>query len=127
MYRRMLILGGTGLLLVWGTYYLLFYAVYQQVTRERERQDKAYWGAFNAIEHFGESADKVSERDAQAALDAAHHQRLGKNRESILQNYFQDLQRCYLGAQESCKKVNADMNEAILAPTATAKLSKRVP
>jgi sensor c-di-GMP phosphodiesterase-like protein len=118
MYKRMLILAVTMLLFILGISYLLVYTLKQNVTRERERQDKVYWTAYNAIEHFGERADEDSEHKAKIALDKARKEGLSKNRESILQNYFQDLQRCYQNEPESCKRVNDDMNQAIRAPTA---------
>ena len=116
MYKRLLILAITGLLFVLGLNYLLIYPLKQSVARERERQDKMYWNAFNAIEHFGEQPDKDTEQKAKAALDEARAKGLAKNRESILQGYFQDLEHCYQGERESCKKVNIDMNRAIQVP-----------
>jgi hypothetical protein len=113
MYKGILILASIGLVLVFGTNYLLIYAVQQKTIRERDRQDKAYWKAFNAIEHFGEHPDGVTEHDATVTLDEARQARLSKNRESLLQTYFQDLQRCYQGARDSCNKVNGDMNAAL--------------
>ena len=81
-----------------------------------ERQDQVYWGTFNAIQHFGTQPDKDSEQKAKAALDQAQVRGLSKIRQDILQNYFQDLERCYQGDRDSCKKANRDMNEAIRAP-----------
>jgi hypothetical protein len=49
-------------------------------------------------------------------MDEAHMRGLSKTRQDILQNYFQDLERCYQGDRDSCKKANSDMNEAIRAP-----------
>jgi hypothetical protein len=116
MYKRLLIFGVTGLFLVLGLNYLLIYPWKETVTRERERQDKVYWRAFNAIQQFGTQPDKDSEQKAKAALDEAHVRGLSKTRRDILQNYFDDLERCYAGDRDSCKKANGDMNEAIRAP-----------
>jgi hypothetical protein len=116
MYKRLLIFGVTGLFFVLGLNYLLIYPLKQTVTRERERQDQVYWGTFNAIQHFGTQPDKDSEQKAKAALDQAQVRGLSKIRQDILQNYFQDLERCYQGDRDSCKKANRDMNEAIRAP-----------
>jgi|SRR6267378_2630436 len=116
MYKKILILAVTMLLLILGISYLLVYTLKQNVTRERERQDKAYWTAYDAIEHFSERADEDSEHKAKIALDKARKEGLSKDRESILQNFFQDLQRCYQNEPESCKKVNDDMNQAIRTP-----------
>jgi hypothetical protein len=114
MYKRIVILAITGLLLVLGTNYLLVYAVQQQAMRARARQDKVYWRAFNEIEHFGEHPDATAEQQGKAALDEVRKAGLGKNRESVLQNYFQDLQRCYQGEREYCGKVDSAMNAAIV-------------
>jgi len=54
---------------------------------------------------------------AKIALDKAREAGLSRNRENILQNYFQDLERCYQGERESCKKMSDDMNLAIQAYT----------
>jgi len=116
MYKRLLIFGVTGLFFVLGLNYLLIYPLKQTVTRERERQDQVYWGTFNAIQHFGTQPDKDSEQKAKAALDQAQVRGLSKIRQDILQNYFQDLERCYQGDRDFCKKANSDMNEAIRAP-----------
>jgi hypothetical protein len=116
MYKRLLILGVTGLFFLLGLNYLLIYPLKQTVTRERELQDKVYWKTFNAIQHFGTQADKDSEQKAKAALDEARMRGLSKTRQDILQNYFQDLERCYQGDRDFCKKANSDMNEAIRAP-----------
>ena len=91
----------------------MVYTLNQQATRERERQDRTYWSAFNAVERFGEHADKVTEQKAKAALDEARQKGLSKIRARILQSYFEDLERCYQGDREFCKKANTDMNEAI--------------
>jgi hypothetical protein len=116
MYKRLLAFGIIGLLFVLGLNYLLIYPLSRTVNRERERQDKVYWGAFNAIEHFGAQPDKDSEQKAKTALDEARAKRLSKTRQLILQSYFQDLQQCYQGDRAACKKVNSDMNDAIRAP-----------
>jgi hypothetical protein len=116
MYKRLLIFGITGLFFVLALSYLLIYPLNQTVTRERERQDKVYWSTFNAIEHFGAQPDKDSEQKAKAALKEARARGLSKTRQDILQNYFQDLERCYQGDRDFCKKANSDMNEAIRAP-----------
>jgi len=97
-------LGSQGSRFVLGANYLLVYTLNQQVTRERERQDQAYWSAFNAVERFGEHADQVTEQKAKAALDEARQKGLSKIRARILQSYFEDLERCYQGDRESCKK-----------------------
>jgi phosphoglycerol transferase MdoB-like AlkP superfamily enzyme len=96
--------------------YLFLYAVNQKAKLERQRQDNLYWKAFNAIVFYGEHPDAATEQKATLALDEAHQNKLSTNRELILQNYFQDLQRCYQGKRESCNKANTDMNEAIKAP-----------
>jgi DNA phosphorothioation-dependent restriction protein DptG len=116
MYKRLLILGVTGLFFVLGLSYLLIYPLRETVTRERERQDKIYWSTFNAIQQFGVQPDKDSEQKAKAALEDAHARGLSKTRQDILQNYLQDLERCFQDDRESCKKANSDMNEAIRAP-----------
>jgi hypothetical protein len=116
MYKRLLIIGIIGLFFVLGLNYLLIYPLNQTVTRERERQDKVYWSTFNAIEHFGAQPDDDSEQKAKAALDEARAKGLSKTRQVILQNYFQDLEHCYQGDRDSCKKANSDMNDAIRAP-----------
>ena len=116
MFKRLMILGIMGLTFVLGANYLLVYTLNQQVTRERERQDRTYWSAFNAVEQFGEHADKVTEQKAKAALDEARQKGLSKIRARILQNYLEDLEHCYQGDRESCKKANTDMNEAIRVP-----------
>jgi hypothetical protein len=117
MFKRLMILGIAGLVFVLGANYLLVYTLNQQITRERERQDRTYWSAFNAIEQFGEHADKVTEQKAKAALDEARVKGLSKIRARVLQNYLEDLERCYQGERESCKKANTDMNDAIRVST----------
>jgi hypothetical protein len=116
MFKRLMILGIAGLVFVLGANYLLVHTLNQQVTRERERQDRTYWSAFNAIEQFGEHPDAGTEQKAKVALDEAREKGLNKIRARILQNYFEDLEGCYQGKQESCKKANTDMNEAIRVP-----------
>jgi hypothetical protein len=116
MFKRLAILGIAGIVFVLGANYLLVYTLKQQVTRERERQDQNYWGAYNAIVQFGQHPDSTSEQRAKAALDEASQKGLSKTRAKILQNYLEDLQRCYQGQRDSCKQVNSDMNEAVRAP-----------
>ena len=116
MFKRLMILGLAGVAFVLGANYLLIYTLNQQATRERERQDRAYWSAYNAIEQFGEHPDKGSEHAAQAALDEARQKSLRKDRVRILQTYLEDLEHCYQGERESCKKANTDMSEAIRVP-----------
>ena len=116
MFKRLMILGIMGVTFVLGANYLLVYTLNQQATRERERQDRTYWSAFNAVEQFGEHADQVTEQKAKAALDEARQKGLSKIRARVLQTYFEDLEHCYQGDRESCKKANTDMNEAIRVP-----------
>jgi len=117
MFKRLAILGIAGLIFVLGTNYLLVYTLKQQVTRERERQEQNYWGAYNAIVQFGQHPDSASEQRAKAALDEASRKGLNKTRARILQTYFEDLQRCYQGQRDSCKQAGSDMNEAMRAPS----------
>ena len=116
MYKRIVVLGIMGLSFVLGANYLLVYTLNQQVVRERERQDRVYWGTFNAIEQFGERPDTGTEQKARSALEEARQRSLNKDRVRILQNYLEDLERCYQGERESCRKANSDMNEAIRMP-----------
>jgi hypothetical protein len=116
MFKRLMILGIAGLAFILGANYLLVYTLNKQVTRERERQDLTYWSTFNAIEQFGAHPDKNTEHAAKAALDEAHQKGLSKVRAKILQKYFEDLEHCYQGERESCKKANTDMSEAIRVP-----------
>jgi hypothetical protein len=116
MFKRLMILGIAGLAFILGANYVLVYTLKQQVARERERQDRTYWSAFNAIEQFGEHPDKVTKEKAKAALEDARQRGLSKFRARILQLYFEDLERCYQGERESCKQANADMNDAIRVP-----------
>ena len=116
MFKRLMILGIAGLVFVLGANYLLVYTLNQQVTRERERQDRTYWSTFNAIEQFGEHPDTGTEQKAKAALDEATRKGLSKIRVRILQNYLEDLEHCYQGDRDSCKKATTDMNDAIRVP-----------
>ena len=116
VYKRIVVLGIMALTFVLGANYLLVYTLNQQVVRERNRQDNVYWKTFNAIEQFGEHPDTGNEQKAKATLEEARQRGLSKNRARILQNYLEDLERCYQGDRESCKKANSDMNEAIRAP-----------
>jgi len=116
MYRRLLIFGIFGLFFVLGLNYLFVYPLNQAVKREAERQDKIYWSTFNLIEQFGAQPDAQTELKAKFALDDAHAKGLSKTRQLILQTYFQDLEHCYQGDRDACKKANADMNDAIRAP-----------
>jgi hypothetical protein len=84
--------------------------------RERERQDKVYGAAFYAIEHFVEQQGEENEYK-QRLHWTKPVKRVSRSRKNILQSYFQDLERCYQGARESCKKVSDDMNLAIQAYT----------
>jgi hypothetical protein len=116
MFKKLAILGIAVLVFVLGANYLLVYTLKQQITRERERQDRNYWSAYNAIVEFGQHPDSATEQKAKAALDEASRKGLSKTRAKILQNYFADLQRCYQGQRDSCKQANSDMNEAVRAP-----------
>jgi hypothetical protein len=112
MFKRLMILGIAGLVSVLGANYLLVYTL----NKERERQDRTYWSTYNAIEQFGEHPDAITELKAKAALDNARQKGLAKIRVKILQNYLEDLEHCYQGDRESCKKANTDMNDAIRVP-----------
>jgi arabinogalactan endo-1,4-beta-galactosidase len=101
---------------VLGANYLLVYTLNQQVTRERERQDRTYWSTFNAIEQFGEHPDSGTEQKAKSVLDEARQKGLSKIRVRVLQNYLEDLEHCYQGDRDACKKANTDMNDAIRVP-----------
>ncbi len=116
MFKKLAILGIAVLVFVLGANYLLVYTLKQQITRERERQDRNYWSAYNAIVQFGQHPDSATEQKAKAALDEASRKGLNKTRAKILQNYLEDLERCYQGQRDSCKQVNSDMNEAVRAP-----------
>jgi hypothetical protein len=116
MFKKLAILGIAALVFVLGANYLLVYTLKQQITRERERQDRNYWSAYNAIVQFGQHPDSASEQKAKAALDEASRKGLSKTRAKILQNYLEDLERCYQGHRDSCKQANSDMNEAVRAP-----------
>ena len=116
MFKRLMILGIAGLTFVLGANYLLVYTLNQQVTRERERQDRTYWSTFNAIQQFGQRPDTNTEQKAKVALNEASQKGLSKIRARILQAYFEDLEHCYQGERESCEKANTDMSEAIRVP-----------
>jgi deoxyribodipyrimidine photolyase len=116
MFKRLMILGTVGIVLVLGANYLLVYALNQQVQRERERQGESYWSAYTAIVQFGQHPDSASEQKAKAAVDEASRKGVSKTRAKILQNYLEDLQRCYQGQRDSCKQATSDMNEAMRAP-----------
>ena len=116
MFKGILILGLVLLVFVLGANYLLVYTVNQKAVRERQRQDNVYWKTFNTIVFYGQHPGQATEQGAKIALDEAHQSGLSKNRERILQTYFEDLESCYQGQRESCKKANSDMNEAIKAP-----------
>ena len=112
MFKRLMILGIAGLVFVLGANYLLVYTL----NKERERQDRAYWSTYTAIEQFGEHPDAVSEMKAKAALDNARQKGLARIRVKVLQTYLEDLEHCYQGDRDSCKKAITDMNEAIRVP-----------
>ena len=116
MLKGILILAIVALVLFLAANYLLIYTVNQKTVRERQRQDNLYWKTFNSIVFYGEHPDQVTEQKAKAALDEARQNRLSKNRELILENYFRDLEHCYQGERDACKKAQSDMNEAIRAP-----------
>jgi len=111
-----MILGIAGIAFVLGANYLLVYTLNQQVKRHRNPQDESYWSAYTAIVQFGQHPDGASEQRAKSALDAASREGVSKTREKILQNYLEDLQRCYEGQRDSCKQASTDMNEAMRAP-----------
>ena len=113
MFKRLMILGIIGITFILGANYLLVYALNQQVKRERERQGENYWSAYTAIVQFGQHPDSASEQKAKAALDEASRKGVSKTRAKILQNYFEDLERCYQGQRDSCKQATSDMNEAM--------------
>ena len=66
---------------------------------------------------FGQHPDSASEQRAKTALDEASRKGLSKGRAKTLQNYLEDLERCYQGQRDSCKQANSDMNEAMRAPS----------
>ena len=105
-------LGIAAVVFVLGANYLLVYTL----KKERERQDRAYWGTYTAIEQFGEHPDAVSQLKARDALSDARQKGLASFRVKILQNYFDDLQHCYQGDRDSCKKATSDMNDAMRFP-----------
>src|SRR5438132_12293024 len=116
VFKWLMILGIAGIAFVVGANYLLVYTLNQQVKRERDRQNESYWSAYTAIEQFGEHPDGASEQRAKAALDEVSRKGLSKTRAKILQNYLEELRRCYQGHRDSCKQINNDMNEAMRAP-----------
>jgi hypothetical protein len=109
MFKRLMILGIAGVVFVLGANYLLVYTL----NKERERQDRTYWSTYTAVEQFGEHPDAVHELQAKAALDNARQKGLARLRMKILQSYLDDLERCYQGDRDSCKKAISDMNEAM--------------
>src|SRR5258708_20500060 len=111
MFKRLAILGIAGLVFVLGANYLLVYTLKQQVTRERERQDRNYWGAYNAIVRFGQHPDSTSEQRAEAALDEASRKGLSKTLAKILQKYLQALNRRYQGQPDSCNHTTSHINQ----------------
>jgi hypothetical protein len=112
MFKRLMILGFAAVVFVLGANYLLVYTL----NKERERQDRTYWSTYTTIEHFGEHPDAVTELKAKASLDEARQRGLARIRVKILQNYLDDLEHCYQGDRDSCKKAITDMNEAIRVP-----------
>lgn len=116
MFKRLMIFAIAGLLFVLGANYLLIYTINQRATRELERQDNLYWKTFNTIQFYGQHPDQDTERKVKDALDEARQKGLSKKRQTILQDYFQDLERCYQGDREACKKADTDMSAAIKAP-----------
>jgi hypothetical protein len=112
MFKRLMILGIAGVVFVLGANYLLVYTL----NKERERQDRTYWRTYAAIEQFGEHPDAVTELKAKASLDEARQRGLARIRVKILQNYLDDLEHCYQGDRDACKKAITDMNEAIRVP-----------
>ena len=116
MFKRLMILGIIGITFVLGANYLLVYALNQQAKREHDRQNPNYWNAYAAIVRFGQHPDSASEQRAKAALDEASQKGLSKTRAKILQNYLEDLERCYQGQRDSCKQATTHMNEAMGAP-----------
>lgn len=112
MFKRLMILGIAAVVFVLGANYLLVYTL----NKERERQDRTYWSTYNAIEQFGEHPDAVNELKAKDALNNARQKGLARIRVKILQSYLDDLEHCYQGDRDSCKKANTDMNDAIRVP-----------
>jgi len=112
MFKRLMILGIAAIVFVLGANYLLVYTL----KKERDRQDRAYWATYTAIEQFGEHPDAVTQLRAKAALDDARQKGLARFRVKVLQDYLDDLERCYQGDRDFCKKATADMNEAIRGP-----------
>jgi hypothetical protein len=107
-----MILGIAAVAFVLGANYLLVYTL----NKERERQDRTYWTTYTAIEQFGEHPDATSELKAKAALDDARQKGLARLRVKILQTYLEDLEHCYQGDRDACKKGISDMNEAMKVP-----------
>jgi hypothetical protein len=112
MFKRLMILGIAAVVFVLGANYLLVYTL----NKERERQDRTYWSTYTSIEQFGEHPDAVTELKAKTSLDEARQRGLARIRVKILQNYLDDLEHCYQGDRDSCKKTITDMNEAIRVP-----------
>lgn len=112
MFKRLAILGIACVVFLIGANYLLVYTL----NKERERQDRTYWSAYTAIEQFGEHPDAVSELTAKNALDNARQKGLATVRVKVLQTYLEDLEHCYQGDRNACKKAVADMNEAMRVP-----------
>ena len=111
-----MILGVAGIVFILGANYLLIYTLNQQEKRERDRQNESYWSAYTAIVQFAQHPDSASEQKAKAALDEASRKGVSKTHAKILQNYLEDLQRCYQGQRDSCMQINSDMNEAMRVP-----------
>jgi hypothetical protein len=112
MFKRLMILGIACVVFVLGANYLLVYTL----NKERERQDRTYWSTYTAIEQFGAHPDAATELNAKDALDNARQKGLARIRVKILQNYLEDLEHCYQGDRDSCKKAITDMNEAMRVP-----------
>jgi hypothetical protein len=112
MFNRLMILGIAAVVFVLGANYLLVYTL----KKERERQDRVYWNTFNAIAQFGQHPQNGNEQKAKGALEDARQRGLAALRMKILQKYFDDLEHCYQGEREYCRKVDGDMNDAIRAP-----------
>jgi len=109
MFNRLMILGIAAVVFVLGANYLLVYTL----NKERERQDRTYWAAYTAIEQFGEHPDAVSELKAKDALENARQKGLARIRVKVLQTYLEDLEHCYQGDRDACKRGISDMNEAM--------------
>ena len=109
MFNRLMILGIAVVVFVLGANYLLVYTL----NKERERQDRTYWTTYTAIEQFGEHPDAIAELKARDALENARQKGLAKIRVKILQTYLEDLEHCYQGDRDACKRGISDMNEAM--------------